>query len=127
MSVRTRFAAVSGYRAGSGRRLAMWLVGRVVRHLVGAAYSDPTSGFRAFSAAAIDTFARRYPTDYLDSAEALVLAHRSGLRVEELAVQMSPRAHGVSSAGTLPAAWNVARAVFAVYALHWRLRRAEPR
>lgn len=125
--VGSRFAAPSNYDAGWARRLGMRLVGRVVRHLVGAHHTDPTSGFRAFSGRAVEEFARSYPTDYLDSAEALVLAYRKGLRVEELPVQMRPRAHGASSAGTLSASWNLARAVFAVYAVHWRLRRAHPR
>ncbi len=93
----SRFSARSAeYQAGKVRRGAMRLLGRIVNR-GGLQISDPTSGFRAFGPRALELFAQSYPTEYLDSAEALVLARLRGLTVGEVAVDMHQRVAGVAS------------------------------
>jgi hypothetical protein len=58
--------------------------------------TDPTSGFRAANRAAIELFARSYPSDYPEP-ESIAFACRGGLRVVEVPVRMSERTHGTSS------------------------------
>ena len=97
LAVGSRFSEQSlEYRAGRVRRLAMRLLGRIVNR-GGLAITDPTSGFRAFGPRALELFAASYPTEYLDSTEALVLARNQGLRIAEIPVDMHERTAGVAS------------------------------
>jgi hypothetical protein len=97
---------------------------RVSRHL-GVPISDATSGFRAFSARAVDRFATAYPTDYLsDTAEALILARDLHLSVVEIGVQMHERQGGTPSSPSLLMAYHYLR-LWLVLGLH-RIRRPRP-
>lgn len=94
----SRFAdGAADYHAGSTRRLAMRLIGLLVRNKTGLTLSDPTSGLRAFSRRAIDALATTYPTDYLDSVESLLQASGKGLKISEVATSMRDRQGGVAS------------------------------
>ena len=64
--------------------------------------TDPTSGFRITGRAAIALYARSYPSDYPEP-EAIAVAQRSGLRIEEVPVRMAAREHGASSINTVRA------------------------
>jgi glycosyltransferase involved in cell wall biosynthesis len=79
------------------RRRAMRLLQWLVRVLVGQAFTDTSSGFRAFSRPMIEHFAQTYPVEYMDSVEALVQACNAGFRVEEVAVNMRGRTGGAPS------------------------------
>jgi hypothetical protein len=61
----------------------------------------------------IALFARQYPSDYPE-VEALLLAHRKGLRFEEVPVQMSPRRGGVSSIGFMSAIYYMVKVTLAL-------------
>ena len=112
----------SGYKTSAIRGLAMRLLARATSHRLQTALSDATSGFRAFGRAAIETFARSYPTDYLsDTVEALFLAADAGLRVVEVPVRMHERQSGRPSSGRVRSTYHVVRLVL-VLAVH-RLRR----
>jgi glycosyltransferase involved in cell wall biosynthesis len=114
--VGSRFSA--GYDVGRLRRLSMRLLSRRVSHYVGVPVSDTTSGFRAFSARAIDRFASAYPTAYLsDTVEALLLARDLDLEVAELSVQMHARQGGQPSSSSWRIAYHFAR-LWMVLALH---------
>jgi glycosyltransferase involved in cell wall biosynthesis len=114
--VGSRFAA--GYEVRSARRIAMRFLSRVVSRHLGVAVTDTTSGFRAFSEAAITRFARSYPSDYLsDTVEALMLAGDWGLRVQETGVRMRARQGGQPSAGGAMSVLYLARLLMVV-ALH---------
>ena len=68
-----------------GRR-ALSLFGR----LGGVTVSDPTSGLQAMNASALSLFTSSwYPADYPD-LDVLLLAHRRGLRLREVPVEMRP-------------------------------------
>ena len=75
--------------------------------------TDPTSGFRACGPRAIALFAETYPPDYPEP-ESLVMAVRQGLRIEEVAVTMRPRAVGVSSISPLRAVYYMCKVVYAL-------------
>jgi glycosyltransferase involved in cell wall biosynthesis len=120
--VGSRFAGEASYEVSGSRRVAMRVVARVVRTATGLRLSDTSSGFRAFSKAAIDLFSSDYPIDYMDSVEALVIAHRSGLRITEVPVEMHARKGGTPSARALVAIWHTVRAIFSVYVTHSQSR-----
>jgi hypothetical protein len=61
--------------------------------------TDPTSGFRVVNHRAIRVLSHRYSEDYPE-VEALVVAHRAGLRVSETSVHMAERTAGTSSIGS---------------------------
>jgi glycosyltransferase involved in cell wall biosynthesis len=85
------------YHVSRIRRLAMRVLESVVRRLVGRRFTDTSSGFRAFSPRMIRYFARRYPVEYMDSVEALVLAVNAGFDVREVPSDMRGRAGGAPS------------------------------
>jgi hypothetical protein len=75
-----------------GIRYFSWLTSRVVGQRV----TDCSSGFRAVSRRAAAFYAENYPVDFPD-AEALILAHRAGLKIAELPARFRQRANGASS------------------------------
>jgi hypothetical protein len=58
-------------------------------------FQDPMSGMWAVGAAATELLSQPY-TSGAPEVEALVRVTRAGLRLEEVPVQMRPRAHGES-------------------------------
>jgi glycosyltransferase involved in cell wall biosynthesis len=106
----SRFAtADASYRAGRARRSAMRLLQRVLRMLSGRDFTDTSSGFRAFSRPVLEHFAVRYPSEYMESVEALIAAHYAGFRVQEVAVQMHGRAAGIPSNRSVKLVYHYAR------------------
>ncbi len=114
--VGSRFSA--GYDVGKLRRLSMRMLSRRVSRYVGVPVSDTTSGFRAFSARAVDRFATAYPTAYLsDTVEALLLARDLDLEVTEMSVQMHARQGGQPSSSSWRIVYHFAR-LWMVLGLH---------
>ena len=62
---------------------------------LGRPFKDPTSGMAAVNAAAMPYMAEPY-TSGAPEVEALLRLNRAGMRVEEVAVAMRPRASGES-------------------------------
>lgn len=85
------------YRPSAPRALAMRWLRLGVRLHTGARHSDPSSGFRGFSPAMCESFAREYPLDYLESVEALISAHLLGFDVAEVPITGRARVAGVPS------------------------------
>ena len=75
-----------------GIRFFSWMTSRAISQEV----TDCSSGFRALNRKAFSLFADEYPVDFPD-AEALIAAHRAGLRIREVGVKFRDRAHGKSS------------------------------
>lgn len=89
----SRFLIDNGYRAPFAKRVGMLLFGAVATWATGQKVSDPTSGYQALNRKAFAYCARDvYPSDFAD-ADVLIMFHRAGLRVREVAVRMrtSPR------------------------------------
>lgn len=98
MVVGSRFGqGAHDYEVGRVRASAMGGLRFVVRQLSGRRYSDTSSGFRAFSRPVLEVFAVQYPSEYMESVEALVLALTSGFRVDEVPVRMGGRTGGQPS------------------------------
>ncbi len=113
MTVGSRWLGRGEYEASTGRRFGMRLLARLVCWRAKGRFTDTTSGFRAVGRRGIEMFARTYPTDFPE-VESLVLASRHRLRIEEVPVRMTPRAHGRSSIAGLRSAYYMARVVIAL-------------
>jgi glycosyltransferase involved in cell wall biosynthesis len=86
----SRFLVRSEYRAPLAKRIGMLLFGTIASWATGQRISDPTSGYqalnrRAFCYCAADV----YPSDFAD-ADVIIMLHRAGLRIREVAVKMYP-------------------------------------
>jgi glycosyltransferase involved in cell wall biosynthesis len=86
----SRFLAHDGhYHTPLARSIGIGLFGRLASLATGQQVTDPTSGFQVMRAEVARLFARDFPVDYPD-ADVLILLHRTGFRVRELAVKMRP-------------------------------------
>jgi len=93
-----RFAGVGDYGVRGPRRWAMRVLASAIGSLAHRTLTDVTSGFKASGPAAVRLFAQTYPAEYLgDTVEALVIAARAGLRIDQLPVEMRPRQAGEPS------------------------------
>ena len=101
------------FRSTAARRVGIRYLSALLRLRCGVRVTDPTSGFRAAGRRAIELFARHYPSDYPEP-EAIAMAARAGLVVEEVPVQMRPRRHGRSSIGAAQAAYYMAKLSLAI-------------
>lgn len=117
--VGARFAGTGDYEVHGPRRWAMVSLAYSLSRISRASLTDTTSGFRAWGPRAVALFAEHYPAEYLgDTIEAMVIAARSGLLIEQVPVSMRARAGGVASHNPVRSALYLARAVLAlVFAL----------
>lgn len=110
-----RFAGKGDYVASGPRWWAMRLLSMILTHVCGTPLTDTTSGFKLSGRRAISLFSREYPAEYLgDTIEALVIASRAGLRVQQVPVAMRPRAGGTPSHNPIKAARFLGRAFVAL-------------
>ena len=92
-----RFSGPEEYRVGRSRRSAMAVLRVLTRWLTGRRFTDTSSGFRAFSRRMLERFADDYPTEYMESVEALIYAVRAGFDVREVPTVMRGRVAGAPS------------------------------
>jgi glycosyltransferase involved in cell wall biosynthesis len=86
----SRFLAASGFHGSAARRIGRHTFAAIVRGLTGLPLTDPTSGLKALGPRAQELFSLgRFPDRHPD-ADALVLASRAQLRVEERPARMRP-------------------------------------
>jgi len=112
--VGSRFLGVAGdYGTPLLRRLGSGILARLLSVITGQRVTDPTSGCAAFNRRAIQLFAQAYPHDYPEP-EAIVIAHRSGLRQREVPVKMIPRRHGNSSITPLRSVYYMIKVILAI-------------
>ena len=116
MVVGSRFAGNGAYRVSRSRGLAMGLLRWLVRRTTGQGFSDTSSGFRAFRRPVLELFATEYPVEYMDSVEALLLAHRRGFRLAEVPVTMRERQGGTPSTRNLRLAYHFVRVLIVLTA-----------
>jgi glycosyltransferase involved in cell wall biosynthesis len=96
--VGSRFLEQTKYYQTAVRKFGAWVLRALIRSLSGLTMTDCTSGFRAANASVIRAFAHWYPEDYPEP-EVILLLHRAGYRVGEMAVRMRHRRSGRSSIG----------------------------
>ena len=95
-----------------------------VRLLTGTRYTDTSSGFRAFDREVLEFFARTYPSEYMESVEALVQASYEGFRIVEIPIGMNARAGGDPSTMHAKLAYHYFRVIVTLLV---RSRRRPPR
>lgn len=86
----SRFLVDNGYRAPFAKRMGMLIFGTIACWATGQKISDPTSGYQALDRKAFCYCAEDvYPSDFAD-ADVLIMLHRAGFRIREVAVRMYP-------------------------------------
>jgi glycosyltransferase involved in cell wall biosynthesis len=100
VAVGSRFVSGDGYepyryRPEGVRRLGTALLRRAMRPVLGRPFGDATSGLYAVNAAAMPVLAKPFVTE-APEVEALIRLADAGLKVEEVPVNMAPRAAGES-------------------------------
>src|SRR3954452_19240712 len=104
--VGSRFLEPTRYRQTPLRQTGAWFLRFLLRPLTGLRITDCTSGFRAANRRVIRAFAHWYPEDYPEP-EVILLLHRTGYRISELAVKMRQRHGGRSSINVLEGVFYV--------------------
>lgn len=93
----SRFRGGAKFKSPLLRRIGMKFFGFLASVIVRGKITDPTSGFQALNRHAIRfNSSDYYPVDFPD-ADYLVMLHRAGLKVEEVAVKMNPPPPGKKS------------------------------
>lgn len=106
-----RFAGEGDYGVRGPRRWAMKVLAAVMSKVARTRLTDVTSGFKAAGPRAVALFADNFPAEYLgDTIEALVIASRAGLRIQQIPVAMRQRQGGTPSHHPFKAAVYLARA-----------------
>jgi glycosyltransferase involved in cell wall biosynthesis len=100
VAVGSRFASGDGfepyrYRPSGARRFGTALLRRSMRVALRAPFLDATSGMYAANAKALPLLAQPY-TSEAPEVQAILRLHDAGLRVDEVPVDMRPRASGES-------------------------------
>ena len=105
----------NSYNTSLLRRLAIRILSAAISKICMTKLTDVTSGFRLSSSSAIELFMKDYPVEYLgDTVESLVIAHKSGLSIKEVPVQMSKREFGSPSQNVLKSSWYLLRAFLVI-------------
>jgi len=112
--VGSRFLSDGSYNPSVQRRIGAKVLSLIVLLLIRKKITDTTSGFRLYSKKAMQFFSSIYPDDYAE-VEALVLAHKKGLTIEEVATQMNPRMTGQSSITISRAVYYMVKVVLAIF------------
>ena len=119
-----RFAGVGNYAVHGPRAWAMKVLSGWLSRICKVTLTDTTSGFKLANRRTICLFAEELPAEYLgDTVEALVIAAKCGLKVEQVGVEMRERQGGEPSHGPLKAALFLARAGFAMFVASTRRRK----
>jgi len=111
--VGSRFLGRFGYRSSISRQIGIVLFSWLLSIITKTRLTDTTCGFRAINKKAILSFSFYYPTDYPE-VEALVLAHKEGLRITEVPIRIYPRKQGISSIGFLSSFYYTVKVFLAV-------------
>jgi glycosyltransferase involved in cell wall biosynthesis len=120
----SRFAAESGYHMGRIRTLGRQVFQRIAR-ASGLTVTDPTSGFQAISRPVIELYARDFfPSDYPD-VDVLLTAHRRGLRVAEIPVEMAASPRRSTMHGGLRSLYYVYKMLLSLFAAGSRTNQAK--
>jgi glycosyltransferase involved in cell wall biosynthesis len=88
IAIGSRYRAAQGFENPPHKRLAVWFFSRVTRAATGLAITDSTSGFRAYNRRAMRFYATDALPDRFPDADAVIMAHRAGLRLGEVPVRM---------------------------------------
>jgi hypothetical protein len=121
----SRFLGRDGhYRPSAARKVGIALFSRIASLVTHQRITDPTSGFQAMRVDVARFFCSDvYPNDYPD-ADILILLHRSGFVVREVAVQMRPSTN-VSMHSGHKSLYYVYKMLLSIFVTMLRGRKAE--
>ncbi len=111
--VGSRFLSGKGFTSPILRASGVKILSSIVSWAVKKRITDPTSGFRVYGKKAIELFASFYPEDYPE-VESLILAHKRGLKIEEVPAVMGPRIAGKSSITLWEGAFYMVKVLLAI-------------
>ena len=112
--VGSRFLSEGGFTSSMQRKIGSKILSFIISSLVGKTITDTTSGFRVYGKRAIERFSSIYPEDYPE-VEALYLAHKMGLSIEEVPSEIVSRTAGKSSINTFEAVYYMFKVVLAIF------------
>lgn len=113
IAIGSRFRLRYTYTSTAARRIGIYVLSKIVSFSVKKSITDPTIGFRAFSREAVRFFSVIYPSDYPEP-ESLILAHRKGLKIEEVPIKIMKRKHGISSINFLDSIYYMVKVTIAI-------------
>jgi glycosyltransferase involved in cell wall biosynthesis len=120
----SRFLAPTGYEMGVTRTLGRRFFVALARAF-GIRVTDPTSGFQALGRRVLELYVGdAFPSDYPD-VDVLLTAHRHGLEVREVSVEMRTSPRKSTLHGGLRSIWYVYKMMLAVWAASAGGRRNE--
>ncbi len=96
ISIGSRHLHDGNSKSSTTREVGMRFFSWLTSYLTSVKVTDCSSGFRALGRNAYTLFSEQYPVDFPD-AEALIAAHRAGLRITEIPVKFRAREKGHSS------------------------------
>ncbi|MCM8783367.1 MAG: glycosyltransferase family 2 protein [Candidatus Omnitrophica bacterium] len=96
LALGSRYLENSGYKLSFLRKFASKIISRILYFYLRKTIKDPTSGFRAMNKGVINLFTQKYPYDYPEIEEFLILT-KYNLKIKEIPVRMRPRTKGKSS------------------------------
>ncbi|MFH1640610.1 MAG: glycosyltransferase family 2 protein [Candidatus Omnitrophota bacterium] len=111
--VGSRFLGSFGYRSSVWRQIGIVLFSKLLSFITKERLTDTTCGFRGLNKKAIKSFSIYYPCDYPE-VEALVLAHKEGLRITEVPIRIYRRKQGNSSIGFFDSFYYTIKVLIAV-------------
>ena len=112
--VGSRFRGNGSFKSTAARRVGIRFFALMLSAICRTRITDPTSGFRILSRRAIRLLAQRYSEDFPE-VEALVVAHRAGLRILEVPVEMAERSAGRSSIGAIKSLLYMLKVPLAIF------------
>jgi hypothetical protein len=111
----SRFLAPTGYHMGFTRTLGRRFFVALARAF-GIRVTDPTSGLQALGRRVLELYSGdSFPSDYPD-VDVLLTAHRHGLAVREISVEMHASQRKSTLHGGLRSVWYVYKMLLAVWA-----------
>ena len=112
--VGSRFLSDGGFTSSVQRRIGAKILSFVVSSIAGQRITDTTSGFRVYGKKTLEFFCSMYSEDYPE-VEALILAHKKGLKIVEVPSEIGPRTGGRSSITFLRAAYYMIKVLLAIF------------
>lgn len=114
LSVGSRFVAqLSEFRSTKIRQFGIAFLSFLIKITCKETIKDVTSGFRMCNNDVISEFASSYPDDYPEP-ESLVVLLKKGYKINEVAVEMNEREHGVSSINKIKSIYYMIKVSIAI-------------
>ena len=118
----SRFLEPTGYRMDPLRQLGRCFFVALARAF-GFRVTDPTSGFQALGRRVLELYVGdAFPSDYPD-VDVLLTAHRHGLAVREISVEMHAGARASTLHGGMKSVWYLYKMILALWAASSRVPR----